>query len=134
MNGIVNHKEFKKKCIDAGINYNTAISYKYQHPTVKDEDIIKMYKDSSGRENSLLSKCSKLGLNYKKVVRYKMNNTKMSDDELIKTATDNKWFSLKAKCLDNEVSFYKVNKLLKENTEITEEDAINIVKGVKNNE
>ena len=124
---LIDHKEFKEKCKKAGINYNTAVSYKYQHPKVDDDAIIEMYKTGSGRANSFISKCNKHGLNYKKLIRYRMENKNITDEELIDFGIERGWFKLKDKCDINNISYYKVTKLMKDNNTLSENEAIEII-------
>ena len=62
---MVKEQSFTDKCKKANISYNTALSYRRDHPELTYEQIFEYYLHKD--KEPLTKKCERLGLNYEQV-------------------------------------------------------------------
>lgn len=73
-------QSFRKKCINANINYNTAKSYKLKHKELTDEQVIQYYKYKS---IPFTEKCRHANIDYTKAKAYKYSYPERTDNQVI---------------------------------------------------
>lgn len=72
---------FKEKCKKAGINYNTAKSYRRRHIGYTDDQVIQHCLLPKGI--SFAEKCRKVGIIYDTACSYKRCHPELTDNEII---------------------------------------------------
>lgn len=73
---------FKDKCLEASVNYSTAITYRKKHSNLTDEQVIEELLAKKNRITAA-EKCRQAGVDYNKVCYYKHDHPELSYDEII---------------------------------------------------
>ena len=84
------HNSFKQKCVNYGINYETARKYRRNHPNLTDEQIIDYYLHSNRAKNRVTSdgtsfrqKCDDFNIPYATARRYRSKHPNLTDEQII---------------------------------------------------
>lgn len=70
-----------QKCINHGISYSKASSYRYTHPELTDNQIIEYYKQK--HQVAFAQKCIENGIETKRAYGYKYIHPELTDNQII---------------------------------------------------
>lgn len=72
---------FKEFCVTNDLNYEVARKYKYRHPELSNEQILKFY--NQPLEPSFYNLCKKANVNYDAARSLKRRHPELMDEEII---------------------------------------------------